>query len=104
MRRPLCGWTLALAIAQRPCLADGRRSVPTKQQPTRSRGGASAFAVPASLFAPPVQPTAATAATVAVGGRDCRVVMRSGKRRGCSGVSRLEAKKSKVKAEEDEFR
>lgn len=108
MRRPLCGWTLALAIVQRPCHARGERWVPAtqRQQATRSRGGSIAFAVPASLFVAPRPPAGAEVAT-AGGGREGRGVGgRRRRSRRCSGVAstRLEAKKNKVKAEEDEFR
>eukprot|EP00903_Cladosiphon_okamuranus_P013073 g12194.t1 len=103
MRRQLCGWTVALAIAQRPCHADEGRSVPSTQRPQQaniqSRGGSAAFAVPASLFVAP-SPAAGGGfvGRRGFGGRRKR-------NRGCSGVaSRLEAKKSEVKAEEAEFR
>eukprot|EP00752_Nemacystus_decipiens_P010986 g9763.t1 len=108
MRRPLCGWTLALAIAQRPCHSYGERWVPAtqrQQQASRSRGGSIAFAAPASLCAA-LRP-AAGAVEAAGGGREIRGVgaRRRKSRRCCGAVStRLEAKKSEVKAEEAEFR
>lgn len=124
--RPLCGWALALAIAQRLCHANGERSVTIstthpRQQPTRKSRPTSptAFAVPPpSYFATPAA-AASAASTAGERHTDGRVgvavaaereivrgVYRSGRHRPCGvgGVSCLKAKKSQMKAEEDEFR
>lgn len=145
MRRPSCGWALALAVAQQRLLclchghADGDRSVSVfartasppppqppqrrRQQPqqqlrrrrrqaTRNRGDSLAFAVPAAPFL--AAPAAASAAACDSRGGRAGVAPMAAARNGplfwgpsdrrCGGVSRLEAKKSKVKAEEAEFR
>lgn len=125
--RPLCGWALALAIAQRLCHANGEGSVTAvstaqqRHQATRSSRGTSltAFAVPLpSNFAAPVgaRSPAATAGERHAGGQAgvaaaaARESARSGRNRHCGGggggdgVWSLEAKKSQMKAEEDEFR